>query len=117
MALVYIELLVTGPTGKNETVRFLVDSGAKYSLLPDGAWQRLEIASIRELTLVLADGRQVQRQLGEARFSYEDLSAWSPAILGEPGDEALLGVVTLETLGLILDPIKRTLHPARMLLA
>jgi len=38
-------------------------------------------------------------------------------ILGEAGDEALLGVVTLEILGLILHPFNRTLQPARLLLA
>jgi hypothetical protein len=40
----------------------------------------------------------------------------SPVILGEPGDDALLGVVTLETLGLVFNPFNRTLHPMRMLL-
>src|SRR5438445_9093108 len=34
----------------------------------------------------------------------------TPVILGEPGDEALLGVVTLENLGLIFHPFKRTLE-------
>ena len=38
-------------------------------------------------------------------------------ILGEAGDEALLGVVTLETLGFVLHPFNRTLQPSRMLLA
>ena len=38
-------------------------------------------------------------------------------ILGEPGDqEALPGVVTLEILGLVFDPFRRTLEPMRMLL-
>jgi hypothetical protein len=37
-------------------------------------------------------------------------------ILGEPGDEPLLGVVTLEILGIVLHPFKRTLEPRRMLL-
>jgi hypothetical protein len=37
-------------------------------------------------------------------------------ILGEPGDEPLLGAVTLEILGLVLNPFKRTLQPMRMLL-
>ena len=40
----------------------------------------------------------------------------SPAILGEPGDAALLGVVTLENLGLVFNPFTRTLHPMRLLL-
>ncbi len=33
---------------------------------------------------------------------------------GEPGDAALLGVVTLEELGLILDPMRRELRPMPM---
>ncbi len=115
MGLVRVEMTATGPTGQSEAVEFLVDSGAKYSLLPDGVWQRLGIEFQRELAFVLADGTKVERRVGEARFSYADTSAWSPVILGEPGDEALLGVVTLETLGLVLDPFNRTLHPARML--
>jgi hypothetical protein len=38
-------------------------------------------------------------------------------ILGEAGDEALLGVVTLEILGLVLYPFDRIRHPMRMALA
>lgn len=43
--------------------------------------------------------------------------ATSPVVLGEREDEALLGAVTLETLGLMLNPLTRTLQPMRMLLA
>ncbi len=42
---------------------------------------------------------------------------YTPVILGEPGDEALLGMVTLEILGLVFNPFSRTLHPMRMMLA
>ena len=42
---------------------------------------------------------------------------YTPVILGEPGDEALLGLVTLEILGLVFNPFSRTLHPIRMMLA
>ncbi|MBI2149868.1 MAG: hypothetical protein HYU27_04595 [Acidobacteria bacterium] len=37
-------------------------------------------------------------------------------VLGETEDEALLGAVTLETLGLMLNPLSRTLQPMRMAL-
>jgi hypothetical protein len=40
----------------------------------------------------------------------------TPVILGEEDDEALWGVVTLEILGLVFKPFKRTLEPMRMLL-
>jgi hypothetical protein len=41
----------------------------------------------------------------------------SPVISGEPGDEALLGVVTLENLGLVFNPFNRTLQPMQLILA
>lgn len=37
-------------------------------------------------------------------------------ILGEKSDEAFLGVVTLEILGLVINPFKRMLQPMKMLL-
>ncbi len=42
---------------------------------------------------------------------------YTPVVLGEPGDEALLGVVTLEILGLVFHPFSRTLHPIRAMLS
>jgi hypothetical protein len=38
-------------------------------------------------------------------------------IFGEKDDSVLLGTVSLEALGLILDPLKRQLRPLPMLLA
>jgi hypothetical protein len=38
-------------------------------------------------------------------------------ILGETGDAALLGEVTLYIFGLVLNPFTRSLHPMRMMLA
>ena len=35
-----------------------------------------------------------------------------PVIFGEPGDAVLLGVVALEILGLVFDPLRRELRPA-----
>lgn len=38
-------------------------------------------------------------------------------IYGEAGDATLLGALTLEALGLALDPLKRSLKPQPMILA
>jgi hypothetical protein len=40
----------------------------------------------------------------------------SPVIFGEKGDSMLLGTVSLEALGFILDPIRRELRPLPMVL-
>ena len=37
--------------------------------------------------------------------------------LENPGDDGLLGVITLEILGLVLNPFNRTLQPMRGMLA
>lgn len=59
----------------------------------------------------LADGTLLTRDVSECVFSFEGAEATSPAILGKENDEALLGVVTLENLGLVLNPLERTLQP------
>ncbi len=117
MGVVYIEGAVTGPTGKQVTVRFLVDSGATYTLLPHDVWRTIELSPKRSVRCTLADGTTIERQVSESYISLPQGEGHTPVILGEPGDEALLGVVTLEILGLVLNPFTRTLQPMRMLLA
>ena len=117
MGVTIIEGLVTGPTGKQKNLRFLVDSGASYTLLPYDDWHAIELSPKRRITFTLADGTSVERQVSECRIELAQGEGHTPVILGEPGDEALLGVVTLEILGLVLNPFNRTLQPMRMMLA
>jgi clan AA aspartic protease len=116
MGITYAEGLLTGPTGKQATVRFLVDSGATYTLVPHDVWKAFDLAPKRTVTFTLADGTSVARAVSECHIALPEGDAHTPVILGEPGDEALLGMVTLEILGLVLHPFKRTLEPMRMLL-
>jgi predicted aspartyl protease len=117
MGLTYVEGVVTGPAGISRTVTFLVDSGAKYSLLANDDWRAIGLAPRRRLTFVLADGTPIERDVSECHIRLPQGEGHTPVILGEVGDEALLGVVTLEILGLVLHPFNRTLQPARLLLA
>ncbi len=117
MGLIFVEGVAAGPTGPPPTVRFLVDSGATYSLLPDDVWRALGLAPKRTQSFGLADGATVERGISECLLRLPQGEGHSPVILGEPGDEALLGVVTLEILGLVLNPFNRTLQPMRMMLA
>lgn len=116
MGVTYVEGQVKGPSGKQENVKFLVDSGATYSLLPKVAWEAIELKPKRKLSFTLADGTSVERSVSEAFVVFPQGEAHTPVILGEEGDEALLGVVTLEILGLVFNPFNRTLHPMNMLL-
>ena len=118
MGITYVEGTVRGTAGPPVSVRFLVDSGATYSLLPKSVWQPLGLEPKREYEFVLADGTAVRRSVSECHLSLPQGEAHTPVILGEPGDdEPLLGVVTLEILGVVFNPLSRTLQPMRMLLA
>lgn len=117
MGVTYVDGVVEGPTGAQESLRFLVDSGASYTLVPHGIWQRLELTPRRSMMFTLADGTAIERSIAECYIRLPQGEGHTPVILGEPGDEALLGVVTLEILGLVLNPFNRTLQPMRMMLA
>jgi clan AA aspartic protease len=116
MGLTYVEGTVSN--GKeSRQVRFMVDSGASYTLLPLEVWQALGLKPKRKAVFTLADGTVVERSISECHIVLAGEEGHTPVILGEPGDEALLGVVTLEILGLVLDPFKRTLQGMKMRLA
>ncbi len=116
MGLTFIEGQVRGPEGREETVNFLVDSGAGYSLLPYAVWQSLGLEPTREEQFRLADGTVVTRNLSRCYVILPQGEEYSPVVLGkESDDQALLGAVTLENLGLVLNPFSRTLHPMRLL--
>ena len=116
MGLTYVDGVARGAGHKEVPVRFLVDSGAVYSLLPLKAWKKIGLKAKRTMIFSLADGTTVERKVSECRISLPQGEGHSPVILGEKDDEALLWMVTLEVLGLVLDPFKRALRPMRMML-
>lgn len=95
-------------------VKMLVDSGVAYSIVDARTLRKLGIRSTGTRTFMLADGTEVRRSIGAALFRFRGDEGASTVIFGEPGDAALLGVVTLEELGLILDPMRRELRPMPM---
>jgi clan AA aspartic protease len=119
MGLTYVWVNVANPRKPRQKARIkmLVDSGAGFSMVPRTVLQKLGIKPRSTRSFLLADGTDVERHLSEAKFEFQNESATSPVIFGEPDDAALLGMVTLETLGLILDPFHRQLRPLPMLLA
>ncbi len=113
LGIVYIVGRVRGPSGEEE-VRFLVDSGATYTVLPEKVWKSIGLKPMREHEFTLADGTVIKREVSECYISLPQGECHSPVVLGEADDQALLGVVTLEILGLVFNPFKRTLQPMRM---
>ena len=99
---------------RSEAVKMLVDSGASWSVVPATMLRRLGIRPLRVETFDLADGTEVQRAVGSAEFGVAGRRGASMVIFGKRGDACLLGVVTLEELGMVLDPLRRRLRPLRL---
>ncbi|HUJ13002.1 MAG TPA: retroviral-like aspartic protease family protein [Thermoanaerobaculia bacterium] len=116
MGVTYVEGEVRSNGGPAIGVRFLVDSGATYSLLAEDDWKRLRLEPKGTASFTLADGTRLERNISECHLRLPQGECHTPVILGEKGDQPLLGVVTLEILGLVLNPFSRELQPMRMLL-
>ena len=119
MSLTVLSLDVANPgvPDRREPVEFLVDSGAVYSFVPRAILERLNIHAHSRLKFRLADGSVIERDRGDALFFYRGVRGASPVIFGELGDATLLGAVTLEALGFVLDAIRRDLLPLPMVIA
>src|SRR5437773_1945416 len=118
MGLTHIRARISNPARPRSfaMVQFLVDSGAIYSVIPAAKLKRLGIEPHSSRTFILADGTEIRRRLGDATFRIGKHFGTSTVIFGEKDDASLLGMVSLESLGLILDPMKRELRPLPMIL-
>lgn len=117
MALTYITTKIYNPRDQKKSFkrRFLVDSGAIYSVVDKRVLEDLGIKPLRNIEFVLANGQAIKRDVGEATFMIKKEKATSPVVFGDD-DVFLLGAVTLETFGFILDPINRELKGLPMLI-
>src|ERR1035438_5534433 len=119
MGLTYVWVKIANPAKPDRMARIkmLVDSGAAYSVVPSPFLEKLGIKPRTKRSFILANGMEVERKMSGALVQFQGEEGYSPVIFGEKDDAALLGMVTLESLGLILDPLRRILLPMPMMLA
>ena len=118
MGVVFAKFKVVNPVepAREATLELLVDTGAIYSVLPTEVLAGLGIKPFVRRTFRTADGREIERELGEATFTYNGERGTSKVVFGASGDAALLGVTALEEMGLEVDPTTGTLRPALLFL-
>ena len=116
MGLTFVRMNIKNPARPRKTFaeKFLVDSGALYSVVSEKNLLELGIKPQRIQEFTMADGTHVSRKIGDAIFELDGVQAPAPVIFGKKGDATLLGVVTLEALGLMLDPLQRKLRPMKL---
>jgi predicted aspartyl protease len=107
---------LTNPERRLST-ELLVDTGAVGSMLPRSVLVALGISPRSKRRFRLGDGRTVVWEFGDATFIVDGFQAPSPVIFGEENCPSLLGAVTLEAMGVGVDPVNKQLIPVEGLLA
>jgi clan AA aspartic protease len=112
MGLFHVSARLTGPTGRNEAVELLVDTGATLLVVPKALADRLELKATRQHAAQLAGGREEIWPIAEARLALDGQEVTTPCFIA-PGGPALLGAVALESLFLAVDPGRKALTPVK----
>ena len=98
---------------KSTRVRMLVDTGATFSVIPEALAHAIGVKPRgRPYAVTLADGRRVKCASALVDYRIGKREAPGVILIGDVA-EPLLGVETLEALGLAVDPRKGRLTPTR----
>ena len=105
---------VGDPQGQRfETVEAMVDTGSTFTVLPSAQLERLGVPIQRSLSFEIADGSELELNVGETLVRLAGQTITTTVVFGEEGTPLLLGAVALETALLAVDPVHQTLVPVR----
>lgn len=90
-------------------VEAMVDTGATYTFLPASMLRELGIVPHRTMTFRLGNGQTVDYPVGRGIVRVNGYAEVVAVCFGEDDAQPQLGVVTLEELGLAVDPVGRRL--------
>lgn len=116
MGMTYANVRVSGPVG-DEEVRMLVDTGSLLTWVSKETLGRLGISPTGTKKFRTIDGMELVRRTGGAILEVMGEKAPSIVVFAEERDAEVLGVVSLEGLGLELDPGTKTLKKTEIFAA
>ena len=93
-----------------------VDTGAAYTTLPTSMLRELGVEPRGTRAFLLADGRRVEMDHGQAWATIDGESVVTIVVFGEDGAPPLLGAYTLEGLALAADPVAQRLVPTHLIM-
>ena len=93
-----------------------VDTGAFYSTIPARLLRELGIEPMGSRRFLIADGRRVEMEYGQAWATIDGESIVTIVVFGGDNAPPLLGAYTLEGLALAVDPSSQRLVPASLIM-
>lgn len=113
MGHLYTDIMVRGTKTEEELKGVLVDTGATYTVLPQDILEKIGASRIpTEVETELGNGKKVKARAYGIVIRIKDAEAPSIAITFE-GAKTIIGVETLESIGLKLDPTTGNLEFTR----
>ncbi len=100
----------------SKEIEAIVDTGAAYTTLPSPLLRDLGIEPVGQRRFLLADGRRIHMDYGEARATINGDSVTTLVVFAQDNAPSLLGAYTLEGLGLAVDPVEQRLIPTSLIL-
>ena len=117
MGHVYVDVKISNPNRDKVAVqRMLVDTGATYTCLPYPLAKQLSLPLFAKSKIMLADGREVD---ASNSLAYVEMNGRADILHVRVLDiiEPIVGVFTLEALGLAVDPVSGEPNPTRSFIA
>lgn len=118
MGYVKVNGVVANPLKRDLRVEleFIADTGAIYSVVPSGVAEKLGLRVTDKRRFKIASGNIVEYPVTEAYIEVEGKGVTSLVALAPEKTPTLLGVTTLELLGLQVDPITGKLTPLELMI-
>ncbi|MBI4801246.1 MAG: aspartyl protease family protein [Elusimicrobia bacterium] len=88
---------------------FLVDTGATDCLAPAAELKKIGVTPAGKMVYELANGDKVEYKFGLGVIEFMGEITAGRIIFGPDDAEPILGVTALESVGILVDPVKQTL--------
>ncbi len=113
---VRVNATVANPIKRNlkTKLELIADTGAIYTVIPETIAKKLQLPITDKRRFKIASGEIVEYPVSEAYITLEDKSVTSLAAIATEKTPTLLGVTTLELLGLKVDPATGKLTPLEL---
>lgn len=115
MGTFYADFMVANLANRTQTavLKALVDTGSEATWIAEGILHKIGVVpEKKDITFVLADGREVSREIGYAVIRLGESVTVDEVVFAREGDMQILGARTLEGLNLTVHPRNKTLAPA-----
>lgn len=99
---------------KYEEIQAMVDTGAAFSWIHKERLERLGAEVLRRIGFRAIDGSIIERDTAAVWVASSDFKAPDIVVMAEPSDMEVIGVHTIEGLGLAADPVHKKLIPTVM---